>query len=165
MKYLRIFEGFGDYYTEISEDDWYEWEEKVFDEENWGNEGKPFIDFPLNQFLMLRSRSVSNISKNPRRPDNNVESMWFLTNHSKYKWGLSFNSGHTGIMMINNVIIDDCRYYVKVWYCDDDWYMVKKYQILPNRLEGNNSENLVKYYKCDQFDGLVKLLVDKGFIK
>jgi hypothetical protein len=154
MKYLRIFEGFGDYYTEISEDDWYEWEEKV-DEENWGNEGKPFIDFPLNQFLMLRSRSVSKISKNPRRPDNNVESMWFLTNHSKYKFGYSFNSGHTGIMMINNVIIDDCSYYVKVWYCDDDWYMV----------EITTHDGDMEYYKCDQFDGLVKLLVDKGFIK
>ena len=167
MKHIRVFEGFRDeYYTEISDNEWNEWDLKLLDYEE-GRIDKPFIDFPLNQFLMLKSRSVNN--------EGVFRSNWIFTNDKKYRiigggyGGGSFNKSHSGIMWVLNVLVEDSginrqRYWnVTVWYCDDEWYMVEistEYGVPYYGLVRD-----MEYYKCDQFDGLVKLLVDKGFIK
>ena len=172
MKHIRVFEGFRDeYYTEISDNEWNEWDLKLLDYEE-GRIDKPFIDFPLNQFLMLKSRSVNN--------EGVFRSNWIFTNDKKYRiigggyGGGSFNKSHSGIMWVLNVLVEDFgpprrgwvginrqRYWnVTVWYCDDEWYMVK----VENKIYKPYEKNVI-YYKCDQFEGLVKLFEDNNFIK
>ena len=105
MKHIRVFEGFRDeYYTEISDNEWNEWDLKLLDYEE-GRIDKPFIDFPLNQFLMLKSRSVNN--------EGMFRSNWIFTNDKKYRiigggyGGGSFNKSHSGIMWVLNVLVED----------------------------------------------------------
>ena len=140
MIYLKLFEGFDSQYMEISDEEWEEWEDEVVDY-NMGNIEKPFIDFPLKDFLILRDCSVS--------PDT-----WYLTNNKKYDHGYSFNKSHTGIMWINNTIVNNVHLYVTVWYCYDYWYMVE--------ISGNG---ICSHYKCDDFEGLKNLLKDNRIIK
>jgi hypothetical protein len=65
-----------------------------------------------------------------------------------YKRGTQRMNGFVTYRMESNELF--CR----IFEIDDDWFFVN--------LEYDSSENF--YYKCDQFDGLIKLLSDKNII-
>jgi hypothetical protein len=47
---------------------------------------------------------------------------------------------------------------------DDEWYLVRiEFHLTGHRYRGTRQE--YGYYKCDQWDGLLELLKDKGIIK
>jgi hypothetical protein len=44
----------------------------------------------------------------------------------------------------------------RIWECSDEWFFVEV---------RDTQSSISLYYKCDQFEGLVELLKDKGIIK
>ena len=64
----------------------------------------------------------------------------------------SYNSGGCLVLMLN----DDYFSHVVIEPLEDDYYIV---------LTSNNKIDGSKYYKCDQWEGLMRLLKDKGIIK
>ena len=113
MRHIKLFEGFSDpYYQEIDDLVWGDFESQLWDYSINGGP-KTFHDFPESQFLKLRKRN------------SNKTGIWFLTNKPEYKHGYTFNPSHTGIMWINNVVVDNQHNYIYIWLRDDDWYWVK----------------------------------------
>ena len=64
----------------------------------------------------------------------------------------SYNSGGCLVLMLN----DDYFSHVAIEPLEDDYYIV---------FTSNNKIDGSKYYKCDQWEGLMRLLKDKGIIK
>lgn len=140
MKWLKLFEGFSDpLYRELTEEEWSEFDQEL-------DRYKPFVNFPEKLFLKLRGRS------------NGERSRWFLTwmkeHRNRLRHGYEFSSKWTGVLWINGLKINGCFNYVTVWMLDDEWFMIRW-----------EMEDETTYYKCDQFEGLVELLKNKGVIK
>ena len=66
-------------------------------------------------------------------------------------WGFTFPKDFTYILRIEG------RIDLTIWKIQDDWFIVKVKYYNISQIVGF-IEALEKYYKCDQFEGLLKLL-------
>ena len=67
-----------------------------------------------------------------------------------------------------NLSIPGYEYYeIEIYRLEDEWYMVRtEYKGVNTDLSsGTLYREEIKYYKCDQWEGLMKLLEDKKLVK
>jgi hypothetical protein len=147
MKYLKIFEGFGDdYYTEISVDDFY-------------NMLKGEIS-PSSQLENIRLDYFERLKG--YKTDMNIRLGWSSCISSTAR----ADDSH-GIRII--LIKSSLGHYFDIYGFSDEWFLV--YFVdwslvnVPQKLRAATHCARVLCYKCDQFDGLVKLLSDKNIIR
>ncbi len=142
MKHLRLFEGFGDdYYVKISLDDVeiYE-EEKVFE--------------------LLTEREKLWIEKNL------LVKYWYYRDNC----GLAFLRPMSNIYLEDGTAVRDIAIGVDgaqpngvfefMYKIEDDYFICS----LNEKGNCNAGSTAVTYYKCDQFEGFIKLLTDKNVI-
>ena len=71
----------------------------------------------------------------------NILPKWNKDSRNQYPWCRTYHSG---------------KFYIVITKHVDEWYLVRCY------IDQNNIE---EYYKCDQFEGLIKCLTDKLIYK
>ena len=154
MKYLKLFEGFDtdEYYQKITEEDYLTCQ---FGEDNSLNPGKG-VDF--DRKIRANIESLLNKEFNPsytfmRNGSRNIEVTAMTIRENEYS-GTSYPSQKVHIII----------------QLEDEWFLVRE-QVDPNReMEARYHWRIGKvesynYYRCDQVEGLKKLLKDKGIIK
>ena len=137
MKHLRLFEGFDtdEYYQEITSEEFDDLEDN--DEMiGFSPKDREKLDIILN---------------------NNVGPRFIKTiRSSSYNSGFPYYNPASGggclVLMLN----DDYFSHVAIEPLEDDYYIV---------FTSNNKIDGSKYYKCDQWEGLMMFLKDKGIIK
>jgi hypothetical protein len=141
MKYLKLFEGYLDrYYTEIPEDEFYEIFRSGIDSSH------ELVDIGLDYFERLKGyKTDMNIRYNLLRPD--VKGI--LIDSS-----VRFRSQGERLRELEKR--PHLGYYFEVYGFSDEWFLVK--------FEDCCSIEVV-YYKCDQMEGLIRLLKDKNVIE
>lgn len=172
MKYLQIFERFfyndDQYYKLISSDDFYsEIYDRGDDREDSDIKWIDFNDREIKAIKKLtRPKGVSLTRETPRKTD---EFRWFKFSLSRSHKTL-LNGGVDGSKhyQINldkyrdkneSPYIDGIERNIHIYKLNDEWYYVRDTRYT---IPKDNSERQL-YYKCDGFQGLIKLL--KNFIK
>jgi hypothetical protein len=120
MKYLRLFEGFGDeYYVEISLDD---------------------ADGYSKNRVNLTNREIVWLTDNLKVDE------WYRSNGIRDNRDISIGVSSNGF---RSVPTSKFRYIYKI---EDDYFICSL------------NEEGITYYKCDQWEGFIKLLTDKNVI-
>jgi hypothetical protein len=154
MKYLKLFEGYLDrYYTEIPEDEFYEIFRSGIDSSH------ELVDIGLDYFERLKSYETDmNIRYNLLRPD--VQCHYIYPAAAKTVKGILIDSSVKFRSQGERLREIEKRpylgYYFEIYGFSDEWFLVK--------FEDCCSIEVV-YYKCDQMEGLIRLLKDKNVIE
>ena len=135
MKYIRVFEGFRDEYYQ-----------KVDDNESPLLDVNKFGDY---EWVDLSRRVID-----------------YLKSEIMYGWDISDSSYRdVGFVTLSMRVYRSRKIVTALTFIilesSDDWFWVKLTDY--DSITGLNQTN--QTYKCDQFDGLVQLLKDKGVIK
>jgi len=135
MKHLKLFEGYLDsYYTKITEEEWLDLLDDLDDSEESDA-------FPEKSEARLRELIDGEVNIDRSVP---------------------YISGRLDIIAycIKDIYHRN-PYGISIDYVNDDYYIVC---ITNQNINLNRIDRIDKYWKCDQFEGLIKLLKDKGFI-
>ena len=144
---IRKFESFNnnEYYSEISESEFE------------GDSYKP-IDFKHTNELNRWIESHHGFISDEETPLRNMTGFQHGHNYKPFFIGeVYFNK--RGLHRRNGVLsykIESDKWFCIIFESNDEWFWVN--------LEDQNSPFINYYYKCDQFDGLTKLLKDKKVI-
>jgi hypothetical protein len=118
------------------------------------NQDEYYQEITSEEFNDLEDNDGMNVDFSPKDREkldiilnNNVGHRFSKTIRSS-----SYNSGGCLVLMLN----DDYFSHVAIEPLEDDYYIV---------FTSNNKIDGSKYYKCDQWEGLMRLLKDKGIIK
>jgi hypothetical protein len=139
MKWLKLFETFTqeEYYKEVTILEYFEHFNKLV----------RFDPIELKKITSMMSEDYNGICGDARvryysNMNDDLTGMAHQLMIKPYEWGDTFS------------------YFIYKKY--DDWYMVEE---IPVMTAGNYAYNSSRYYLCDQFEGLVRLLKDKGVFK
>ena len=80
-------------------------------------------------------------------------------------WDIDVDDNKDMISAYNqNVSIKNYDYEIKVYEVDDEYFYVQVTRSYPGSTPAGSTFKQLSWYKCDQFDGLKKLLKDKEII-
>jgi hypothetical protein len=147
MKYLKIFEGFDKdkFYQEISYNDYMSLlgHEVIGDPRVYYGPSRIQMDWGLYRKCLSLFDSSRWSERGP----------YYLNKEDKEKQLEPYS-----LIVRNNINSID----IVISVLDDEWFLVNVVDYGRGSMSSGPKES---YWKCDQWDGLVKLLVDKGFIK
>jgi len=141
MKYLKLFESFqeNEYFTEVSSEEYY----NFFEDENNDRNTLDLSQNDLSKIKTIFSENQVDISKKKTEP--------------------RYRGGRSHIFLDITSKLDKFTIFIKV--LDDEWYGV--YFCDAGRFDGDITDSTAynewyesheRYFKCDQWDGLIECL-------